>query len=67
MDAHIDHAAKRGQFGDVFGGIRGGMDQRDVRIAKKGDGVAIDFDDFNHPAAGGNGHQGMATMRIGQL
>ena len=54
---HIDHATKRAQLGEVLACIRGGVYQSDVRIAKKGDRVAIDFDDFNHPAAGRNGRE----------
>ena len=43
------------------------FDQRRVHIAEEGKGIAINVDDFNHPTAGRNGHQGMATMCIGQL
>ena len=63
---HINHAAERGQLGEVFACIRGGVDQRDVRIAEQGDGVAIDFDDFNHPAAGRNRGQRVAFPAIGK-
>ena len=62
MDAHINDAAKRAQLGEVLAGIRGGVYQRDVRTAEKREGVVIELDYFNQPAAGCNRSQSVASL-----